>query len=165
MRALLIVVILGGCVSPRIRPGIPTSVDLSQFNDLYFASPEGPLDVRAALEFGLSWWSEVGVDLIPDCYNCPMGIVVDVKFHPNPSPIGFYDPITGRISFEIDWLLNPDKNSDPTTSLTIADVIAHEIGHGLGLEHITDPNSVMFESMHPSRGLSKLDIKAFGELR
>ena len=51
----------------------------------------------------------------------------------------FQTPIFGGIV-----LLNADWLSDPTTSAADAlDVALHEIGHGFGLAHVTDPDQVM----------------------
>jgi hypothetical protein len=46
----------------------------------------------------------------------------------------------------------------------LANVIAHEFGHQLGLGHLSDESAVMYHVCHRSNGLTNYDLEAFHAL-
>jgi len=118
--------------------------------------------LRDAVSQAFALWAEETPLAFVEAFSNP-GITITFR------PLGVNSGL-GNALIEINSSMSfryGDTQSQPTNTYDLVTVLAHEIGHRLGLDHNTDPSSIMFESVGNSktiRTLPAVDIQAIRSL-
>ncbi len=121
------------------------------FQDVIGSDPGTVVAFEAAAEFALETWAAVAsIDFVP----APEGIAPDLSFAFAPLPgdtigeaLTTFQPLIG-----VDQVVSSVVTLDSTeqwspfgeAGLNFYNVILHEVGHSLGLDHPDDPTQVMY---------------------
>lgn len=170
MRGLwLLLALSSGCM--KYYPGngqlvlvtLDTAFYQNSIND-----PDGSSHVEADdIGQGLLWWDRVGAHLrTKDTIELTDLLQIDKapRLHVSRSDsqtslignseAGQYDPLTGEITLYAWSIIEMDQPQ-------LRCAAAHEAGHAMGLQHVPDPNAVMYYRLADRTGIDDYDIAEF----
>jgi len=136
-------------------------------SSLTFQEVNDPANADMVWGFGAAQHCDLYQDANAPCatnaaFDGPSGVLAHCYFPPGAG---------GSAAGDCHFDEGENWSADPTTTnpgeVRLLEVAIHELGHGLGLEHTQDQNSVMFPSYDPGRvktSLGQLDVATIQSL-
>ena len=154
---LFVSIALGGCARTAHSGLVVVDFD-AEYHTAIIPTLTGGQLAMPYLEAGLKYWAPVGVTFATPEYLGAGDPEIDaaLKTYPHvrvrwalddtnpfePGLAGRYDYSTGEISLYMRyWIEN--KHTLPYEGTALSTMIAHELGHAMGLEHVIDAKAVM----------------------
>jgi len=127
-------------------------------HSVYCVSTDTPAEyTQALIDATEEWNSQVGTSLsvvVGECPNKPGSayLVIAGGAEPGAAATTYYE--TGSAPNEMHYSLTRTPNEVRTDFL-------HEIGHSLGMGHVSDPTAIMFATTNDAQHLNNNDLQAY----
>lgn len=131
-------------------------------HSVYCVSPDTQTEyTQALIDATEEWNSQAGTSLsvvIGECPNKPGSAYLVIAGGTSHGAAATTYYIEGSAPNEMHYSLTRTPNEVRTDFL-------HEIGHSIGMDHISDPTAIMFPTTNDAQHLTESDLQAYWKMR